>query len=112
MTTWQQYLDENQPRFHEELLDFLRIPSISSLPEHAADVAKAGEWVAARLRKAGVENVRMMQTGGHPVVYGDWLHAPGKPTVMIHGHFDTQPVDPLELWTDPPFEPAVRDGRV
>ncbi len=112
MTTWQQYLDENQPRFHEELLDFLRIPSISSLPEHAADVAKAGEWVAARLRKAGVENVRMMQTGGHPVVYGDWLHAPGKPTVMIYGHFDTQPVDPLELWTDPPFEPAVRDGRV
>ncbi len=75
-------------------------------------MAQAGEWVAARMRQAGIENVRTLPTGGHPVVYGEWLHAPGKPTVMIYGHFDTQPVDPLELWTNPPFEPTVRDGRV
>ena len=112
MTTWKQYLDERQPQYLEEMLDFLRIPSISSLPEHAADVARAGEWVAARLRRAGIENVRTLDTGGHPVVYGDWMHAPGKPVVMIYGHFDTQPVAPVELWTYPPFEPVVRDGRV
>jgi acetylornithine deacetylase/succinyl-diaminopimelate desuccinylase-like protein len=112
MPTWQSYLDENKDRFLDELLDFLRIPSISALPERAGDVARAGEWVAARLRAAGMEGVRVLPTGGHPVVYGEWLHAPGKPTVLIYGHFDTQPADPLDLWTSPPFEPAVRDGRV
>jgi acetylornithine deacetylase/succinyl-diaminopimelate desuccinylase-like protein len=112
MTTWQSYLDTNQDRFLAELLDFLHIPSISALPEHAPDVARAGEWVADRLRAAGVEGVRILPTGGHPVVYGEWLHAEGKPTVLIYGHFDTQPADPLELWTNPPFEPTVHDGRV
>ena len=110
--TWQNYLAENKTRFLDELLDFLRIPSISSLPENAADVRKAGEWVANRMRCAGIEHVEIMETGGHPVVYGDWLHAPGKPTVMIYGHFDVQPVDPLELWENPPFEPTIKDGRV
>lgn len=110
--TWQQYLDDNQDRFLTEYLDFLRIPSVSSLPEHAADVAKAAEWVAARMRAAGIENVQILPTGGHPVVYGDSMHAPGQPTVMIYGHFDTQPVDPLGLWKNPPFEPEIRDGKV
>ena len=96
--SWQNYLADHKARFLEELLDFLRIPSISSLPENAGDVRKAGEWVINRMRAAGIENVQMMETAGHPVVYGDWLHAPGKPTVMIYGHFDVQPVDPLELW--------------
>lgn len=110
--TWQTYLTENKIRFLEELLDFLRIPSISSLPGHADDVRDAGNWVMARMNAAGIEHVEMMETEGHPVVYGDWLHAPGKPTILIYGHFDVQPVDPLELWESPPFEPTIRDGRV
>jgi acetylornithine deacetylase/succinyl-diaminopimelate desuccinylase-like protein len=112
MTTWQEYLAAEQPRFLDELLDFLRIPSISALPDHAADVQRAAEWVGARMTQAGIEGVRILPTGGHPVVYGEWLHAPGKPTVLIYGHFDTQPADPIELWSSPPFEPVVRDGRV
>ncbi len=112
MSTWQTYLDENHDRFLDELLDFLRIPSVSALPDHADDVARAADWVADRLRAAGVEGVRVLPTGGHPVVYGEWLHATGKPTVLIYGHFDTQPADPLNLWTSPPFEPVIRDGKV
>lgn len=112
MTTWEGYLDEHQERFLGELFDFLRIPSISSLPDHAGAVQEAAEWVVARLQAAGVEGVRILPTGGHPVVYGEWLHAPGRPTILMYGHFDTQPVDPLDLWSHPPFEPVVRDGRV
>jgi len=112
MSSWQTYLDSQSDRFLQELLDFLRIPSISSLSENAADVQKAAEWVARRMAAAGIEGVRILPTGGHPVVYGEWLHAPGKSTVLIYGHFDTQPVDPLHLWTHPPFEPIVKEGRV
>ena len=112
MATWTEYLAQNQDRFLEELNDFLRIPSISALPEHAQDVRRAAEWVEARLETAGLENPVILETGGHPVVYADWLHAPGKPTYLIYGHFDVQPVDPLNLWTSPPFEPTVRDGRL
>jgi len=112
MAEWQQYLDENQPRFLDELLEFLSIPSVSSLSLHTPDVQRAAEWVAARMISAGIENARVMPTKGHPVVYGDWLHAPGKPTIMVYGHFDVQPVDPLNLWTSPPFEPVVKDRRV
>ena len=112
MAEYQDYLVSNQERFEEELIEFLRIPSISALPERAEDVARAGHWVARRLTAAGVENVEVLPTEGHPVVYGDWLHAPGKPTVLIYGHFDVQPVDPVELWTNPPFEPTIREDRV
>ncbi|MDE0183053.1 MAG: dipeptidase [Caldilineaceae bacterium] len=112
MNAYPNYLDGNQDRFLDELLDFLRIPSISALPERAEDVARAGQWVAQRLSSAGAENVEVLPTGGHPVVYGDWLHAEGKPTILVYGHFDVQPVDPVELWTHPPFEPTVVDGRV
>ncbi|MCY3993626.1 MAG: dipeptidase [Caldilineaceae bacterium] len=112
MAEYQDYLESNQERFVEELIEFLRIPSISALPERAKDVARAGHWVARRLTAAGVENVEVLPTEGHPVVYGDWLHAPGKPTVLIYGHFDVQPVDPVELWTNPPFEPTIREDRV
>src|SRR5690606_27810305 len=73
---------------------------------------RAAEWVAARLQTAGIEGVQILPTGGHPVVYGEWLHAPGKPTIMIYGHFDVQPVDPLHLWDSPPFEPVIKDGRL
>ncbi len=109
---WQTYLDTHELQYQDELLEFLRIPSISSLPEHAEDVRRAGDWVVDRLRRAGMENIEVMETGGHPVVYADWLHAPGKPTVMIYGHFDTQPIDPIELWDNPPFEPVVKADRV
>jgi acetylornithine deacetylase/succinyl-diaminopimelate desuccinylase-like protein len=112
MSQAETYLQAEQARYLDELLDFLRIPSISSLPEHIPDVAQAASWVASRLRAAGMEHVQILPTGGHPVVYGDWLHATGKPTILIYGHFDTQPVDPVALWTSPPFEPVVRDGRV
>ena len=109
---WETYLADHQEQYMQELFDFLRIPSISALPEHAQDVWQAGEWVADRLRKAGMENVQVLPTGGHPVVSGHWLHAPGKPTVLIYGHFDTQPVDPIDLWDNPPFEPFQKDGRI
>jgi acetylornithine deacetylase/succinyl-diaminopimelate desuccinylase-like protein len=112
MSDWKQYLDREQPRFVEEFLDFCRIPSISSLPEHAADVRRAARWVADRVAAAGMEHVEILETGGHPMVTADHLHAPGKPTVLIYGHFDTQPVDPLALWDADPFDPQVRDGRV
>ena len=92
--------------------DLLRIPSISTLPVHAPDVRAAAEWLARALRDAGVEHVEVAETGGHPVVYGDWLHAAGAPTVLIYGHYDVQPVDPLDLWTSPPFEPVIDGDRM
>jgi acetylornithine deacetylase/succinyl-diaminopimelate desuccinylase-like protein len=110
--TWETYLVEQQSRYQEELLQFLSIPSISALPEHAGDVQEAARWVANRLTAAGLEHVQILPTAGHPVVFGEWVHAPGKPTVMIYGHFDTQPADPLDLWTSPPFKPEIREGRV
>lgn len=112
MAAWETYLHKNKERFIQELLEFLRIPSISALPAHAAEVQRAAQWVEKRMKDAGVESVRILPTGGHPVVYGEWLHAPGKPTVLIYGHFDTQPVDPLNLWDSPPFEPVIKDGRI
>jgi len=112
MADWQQYLDEREEQFTEEMLDFLRIPSISSLSENMPDIRRAAEWVAARVEAAGMENVEIMETGAHPFVYADWLHAPGKPTVAIYGHYDVQPVDPLDQWVSPPFEPVIKDGRV
>jgi acetylornithine deacetylase/succinyl-diaminopimelate desuccinylase-like protein len=112
MSDWKQYLVDNQDRFLAELFEYLRIPSVSSLSEHAGDVVRAAEWVADRFKAAGIENVEIMPTGGHPVVYGDWLHAPRNPTVLIYGHFDVQPVDPFDLWVSPPFEPEIRNGRI
>jgi acetylornithine deacetylase/succinyl-diaminopimelate desuccinylase-like protein len=112
MSNWQAYLDQQKDRYLEDLTAFLRIPSISSLAEHKADVDQAADWVAERLRAAGLEEVRVMPTRGHPVVYGHWLRQPEKPTVMIYGHLDVQPVDPLELWTQPPFEPVIQGDRI
>src|SRR5713101_3211643 len=106
------FVEQNQNRFLEELKDFLRIPSISTLPEHKPDVEKAAQFVADSLKRVGIENVELIPTAGNPLVYGDWLHAPGKPTVLCYGHYDVQPPDPLELWKTPPFEPSVRDGNL
>ncbi len=105
-------VETNKTRYLEELLEFLRIPSISTLPEHKSDVAKAAEFVASALKRAGLENVEVIPTEKHPLVYADWLHAPGKPTVLCYGHYDVQPPDPLDLWKTPPFEPSLRDGNI
>ncbi|MCG7343548.1 dipeptidase [Sporosarcina sp. ACRSL] len=96
----------------EQLKDFLRIPSISALSEHQPDMQKAAEWLKDSLTKVGLENVSIDETDGHPVVYGDWLHAEGKPTILFYGHYDVQPVDPLNLWESGPFEPEVRDNKL
>jgi acetylornithine deacetylase/succinyl-diaminopimelate desuccinylase-like protein len=106
------YVKANQDNFLKDLLVWLRIPSISALPENAGDVRKAGEWVADRLNKAGFENVGLKETTGHPAVYGEWLHAPGKPTILVYGHYDVQPVDPIEKWSSAPFEPVIKDGWI
>jgi acetylornithine deacetylase/succinyl-diaminopimelate desuccinylase-like protein len=106
------FINVNRDRYVEELKQYLAIPSISALPQHAADVKRAADWTADSLRGAGLENVRLIDTPGNPVVYGDWLHAPGKPTILYYGHYDVQPVDPLNLWTSPPFEATIRDGEI
>ncbi len=106
------FINVNRDRYVDELKQYLAIPSISALPEHAADVKRAADWTADALRAAGLENVRLIDTPGNPVVYGDWLHAPGKPTILYYGHYDVQPVDPVNLWTTPPFEATVRDGEI
>jgi acetylornithine deacetylase/succinyl-diaminopimelate desuccinylase-like protein len=106
------HLEASREERLESLKAFLRIPSISGLPEHAPDVRRAAEWLAATLRDAGVEHVEVAETGGHPVVYGDWLHAEGAPTILVYGHYDVQPVDPLDLWHSPPFEPEVDGDRL
>jgi acetylornithine deacetylase/succinyl-diaminopimelate desuccinylase-like protein len=101
-----------QARFLEELKSLLRIPSISTLPEHAGDVRRVAETLAAELQRIGLEHVQVIETGGHPLVYGDWLHAPGKPTCLSYGHYDVQPPDPLDEWLSPPFEPTERNGNL
>ncbi|MEO0694332.1 MAG: M20/M25/M40 family metallo-hydrolase, partial [Pseudomonadota bacterium] len=109
--TWQSYLNDNSARFVDELLEFVAIPSVSAKDDHAHEVRRAGHWVVDRLGQAGLENIQMLETGGHPVVYADWLHAGDeRPTVMIYGHFDVQPGEPFELWESPAFEPEVRHG--
>ena len=106
------FLSANDRRIHEELFDFLRIPSVSARSEHTADVARAAEWVATSMRAAGL-TAEVCPTAGHPIVVGEWRGAaPGRPTVLVYGHYDVQPAEPLELWESPPFEPTLRDGNI
>src|SRR5580658_1101428 len=112
METWQSILETNQTRYVNEFIELLTIPSVSTDTASVAEVKRAAEWVAARLKTAGLENVEIKPTGEHACVYADWLHAEGKPTVLIYGHFDVQPSDPLELWTRPPFDPELNDGKI
>src|SRR6266478_2463532 len=108
------FINVNRDRYVEELKQYLGIPSISALPQHASDVRRAAEWTAEELRRVGLQNVRLIETPGNPVVYGDWLCAPDAPTILFYGHYDVQPVDPLDLWETPPFSPRIAtlaDGR-
>ena len=106
------YAKENQQRFLGELKDLLRIPSVSTLPQHKDDVQRAAAFIANQMRAIGLENVEVIATQGHPLVYADWLHASGKPTVLCYGHYDVQPPDPLDEWKSPPFEPTERNQNL
>ncbi|HEU4988709.1 MAG TPA: dipeptidase [Gemmatimonadaceae bacterium] len=107
-----EYLKRNHDRILGELVEFASIPSVSTDPAHKADMAAAAAWVQGKLEAAGPFSVRLMPTKGNPIVYGQWLGAPGKPTVLVYGHYDVQPEDPVEKWQSPPFAPTVRDGRL
>ncbi len=106
------YLHNHRAEHLDELTTLLRFPSISTLSEHAVDVVRCAEHLAELARTIGFENIQLIQTARHPVLYADWLHAKGKPTVLVYGHYDVQPVDPLHLWETPPFEPTIRDGKI
>ena len=106
------FINVNRDRYLTELKALLAIPSISALPQHAPDVKRCADWCADEMRRIGMQNVRLIDTPGFPVVYGDWLGAPGQPTILFYGHYDVQPVDPVNLWESPPFEATVRDGEI
>jgi acetylornithine deacetylase/succinyl-diaminopimelate desuccinylase-like protein len=107
-----EFANLNRSRFLDELKALLRIPSVSTLPEHKGDVRRAAEVLSVELARIGMENVRLIETAGHPLVYADWLHASGKPTALLYGHYDVQPPDPLDEWLSPPFEPTERNGNL
>lgn len=109
---WKQYQEENKERFLNEMMDLLRIPSISARDEHKEDMIKCAEAVKTALISSGCNKAEVMETGGHPVVYGEKIIDPSKPTVLVYGHYDVQPVEPLEEWKTPPFEPTIIDGKV
>ncbi|MBW2278396.1 MAG: M20/M25/M40 family metallo-hydrolase, partial [Deltaproteobacteria bacterium] len=111
MNELDQYLDHNRKRQLDELCEWLSIPSISTLAEHAGGVARAARWLADHLERIGLHHVEVIETSGHPLVFADWLEAGAdKPTLLIYGHYDVQPVDPIDEWDTPPFDPAVRAG--
>src|SRR6202165_2441748 len=109
---WKDYQEKNKDRFLNELLELLRIPSVSARSEHKEDMKKCAAAVKQRLLEAGVDTAEIYPTEGHPVVYGEKIVDPGKPTVLVYGHYDVQPADPLELWDSGPFEPVIRDGKI
>ncbi len=106
------YIEENKDRSIDELSNFLRMESISSSPDHKEETYRCGKWVEDHLREMGMEKVEFIETKGHPIVYAEWMGAPGKPTVLLYGHYDVQPVDTIELWTTGPFEPTIRNGDI
>jgi acetylornithine deacetylase/succinyl-diaminopimelate desuccinylase-like protein len=112
MSVWKDYQDQNKDRFLNELLELLRIPSVSAKSEHKDDMTTCAEAVKSRLLEAGADKVEIYQTEGHPIVYGEKIIDPAKPTVLVYGHYDVQPADPLNLWNSPPFEPTIIDGKI
>jgi acetylornithine deacetylase/succinyl-diaminopimelate desuccinylase-like protein len=112
MNAWKEYQEQHKDRFLEELLDLLRIPSVSAKSEHKPDMLKCADAVKARLLEAGADTVTIYETDGHPIVYGEKMIDPTKPTVLVYGHYDVQPAEPLELWNSPAFEPTIIDGKI
>ena len=112
MSQLSKFLSDQHQLNVDELKELLRIPSISSLSEHKEDIQKAASWIANKLESIGMENVEIVQTKGHPIIYADWLHQEDAPTVLVYGHYDVQPVDPVHLWETPPFEPTIRDEKI
>src|SRR4051812_32336775 len=112
METTIDYIKKNEKRYLDELIDLLKIPSISADSKYSKDVARAAEFIKGQLEKAGAENVEVCPTKGHPIVYGEKIIDPKLPTVIVYGHYDVQPVDPLNLWDSPPFEPVIKDGKI
>lgn len=112
MQNIKEYVEANKQRFLDELFELLRFPSVSADQKYAGDVRKTADFVAQKLRDAGADKVEVCETAGHPIVYGEKMVDPSKPTVLVYGHYDVQPADPLELWETPPFEPTVRDGKI
>ncbi len=106
------HVESHKDHYLSQLKEFLAIPSVSSQSTHNADTRRCAEWVANEMRTIGMQNVQIFETPGHPIVYSEWLGAPGKPTVLFYGHYDVQPVDPVNLWTSPPFEATIRDGNL
>jgi len=101
------YASASRSRFLSELMDFVRFPTVSASPSRSDDLRRCAHWLARHLRGIGLERVAALETSGHPVVYGEWMRAPGRPTVLVYGHYDVQPADPVAAWHVPPFEPAV-----
>jgi acetylornithine deacetylase/succinyl-diaminopimelate desuccinylase-like protein len=113
MSITRDYLDRHHDRMLDELFEFLRIPSVSTDPAYASDLRRAADFLGGQLAAAEMEHVEVLQVeGSHPALYADWLHAPGAPTILVYGHYDVQPPDPVDAWTSPPFEPTLRDGRI
>ncbi len=112
MKNTQAFIEANHDRFLAELFELLRIPSISADPAYAGSVRQTAEWVAQSLRKAGADHVRLEETAGFPIVYGEKMIDPSAPTILVYGHYDVQPADPLDLWDNPPFDPIVKDGKI
>lgn len=110
--SYKAYFEQHREQHLNELKELISIPSISALSTHKGDVDRAAQWIADHLKKAGLEHVQVHQTKGHPIVTADHIHAPGKPTILVYGHYDVQPVDPLHLWETPPFEPTIRDNKL
>ena len=106
------YVEKNKKRYLKELSEYLSIPSISTLSSYKNDVKKCADYAAGHLKKIGMNSVKVYKTKGHPIVYGEWLNAPDKPIVLIYGHYDVQPVDPLKLWKTDPFKAVIKDGKI
>jgi acetylornithine deacetylase/succinyl-diaminopimelate desuccinylase-like protein len=106
------YARKHTDDFIEQYKELLRIPSIGADPKFHPDVRRAAEWIVAEMQRLGIENCQIMKTAGHPAVYGDWLHSDDAPTLLLYAHYDVQPVDPLDLWVTPPFEPDIREGKL
>jgi acetylornithine deacetylase/succinyl-diaminopimelate desuccinylase-like protein len=111
-TVWKEYQEKNKERFLNEMLDLLRIPSVSARSEHKGDMEKCAEAVKQRLLEAGADKAEVYATNGHPIVFAEKIIDPSKPTVLVYGHYDVQPADPLELWNSGPFEPVIKDGKI